>query len=436
MSDGCLTWRIRGNVCDGQSIVRERVRKKVLLSAYSCEPGLSSEPGVGWSWALQIAKHHDVWVLTRLANKAAIERELEKVMVPGLHFVYYDLPRWARFWKKGTRGLYPYYILWQLCSLFVARAMHRKIKYDLTHYVTFGSIIMPTFIFFMPTPFLYGPVGGGGNAPLSFLGEFSFRGKVNEVVRHVIQALYRFNPFLWYAVAKADRILVRERNTLQMIPRPFRGKTRIFLETGVPEELRDLRLEARSSSASNVPPLQIIMVGRLLHWKINLLALKAVRLFKEKYRQPFNLFIVGDGAEKKHLTKFCSENGLSDVVHFMGKLSREAVFDMMRSSDIYLTTSFKEAGSWALYEAIMLKVPVICLRTGGPDVIISDEEAVKIDISTPEVAIQGILRGLEMLSDDRIMRENLAARARESLLRNHTWEVIGERIGALYDEIS
>ena len=38
--------------------------KKILLVAFSCQPGKGSEPGVGWNWALQAAKTQDVWVLT------------------------------------------------------------------------------------------------------------------------------------------------------------------------------------------------------------------------------------------------------------------------------------------------------------------------------------------------------------------------------------
>ena len=29
---------------------------KILMSAYACEPGKGSEPGVGWRWALETAK--------------------------------------------------------------------------------------------------------------------------------------------------------------------------------------------------------------------------------------------------------------------------------------------------------------------------------------------------------------------------------------------
>ncbi len=104
---------------------------KVLLSAYACEPGRGSEPEVGWRWAVELAGlGYQVWVLTRANNRAAIERGLaSRAPIPSLHFVYYDLPGWARWWKKGGRGVRLYYVLWN-GALIVLRdgSMRRKVS--------------------------------------------------------------------------------------------------------------------------------------------------------------------------------------------------------------------------------------------------------------------------------------------------------------------
>ena len=51
---------------------------KILISAYACEPDKGSEPGVGWNWAKQISRFHEVWVITRKNNRPSIEKELEE----------------------------------------------------------------------------------------------------------------------------------------------------------------------------------------------------------------------------------------------------------------------------------------------------------------------------------------------------------------------
>ena len=86
---------------------------KVLVSAYACEPHRGSEGGVGWNLVKQIARFAEVWVITRANNRAVIEDELRRNPVSNLHFKYYDVPKWMSFWKKKTRGLYLYYLLWQ-----------------------------------------------------------------------------------------------------------------------------------------------------------------------------------------------------------------------------------------------------------------------------------------------------------------------------------
>src|ERR1700722_2302409 len=111
---------------------------KVLASAYACEPGQGSEEGIGWGHVTQIARLHDVWVITRSNNRAAIDKELARRPMPTVHWIYFDLPHWARFWKKGVRLVRTYYYLWQLGAYLVALKAHRKEKFDLAHHVTFG----------------------------------------------------------------------------------------------------------------------------------------------------------------------------------------------------------------------------------------------------------------------------------------------------------
>ena len=99
---------------------RKHSRLRILVSAYACEPGKGSEPAVGWNWVCQMARFHDVWVLTRRNNRPPIQAELDGRLAPSLHFVYFDLPYWARFWKRSTFGLRLYYCLWQIGVLRVA----------------------------------------------------------------------------------------------------------------------------------------------------------------------------------------------------------------------------------------------------------------------------------------------------------------------------
>ncbi len=77
---------------------------RILLSAYACEPGRGSEPGVGWGWATELAElGHEVWVLTRADNRVTIARN-SPVDPLNPKFIYYDLPSWL---EGGESGLQP-----------------------------------------------------------------------------------------------------------------------------------------------------------------------------------------------------------------------------------------------------------------------------------------------------------------------------------------
>ena len=47
--------------------------RKILVSAYGCEPFRGSEAGVGWNWILQMARHNEMYVIARKNDKNKIE---------------------------------------------------------------------------------------------------------------------------------------------------------------------------------------------------------------------------------------------------------------------------------------------------------------------------------------------------------------------------
>ena len=99
-------------------------KHKVLLSAYACEPNRGSEPGVGWNWAIEIAKRgHDVVVLTRKNNREVIESNENTPF--NLNFIYYDLPS-SLMWLKKVFGVQLYYFLWQIGACFFVKKQNTQ----------------------------------------------------------------------------------------------------------------------------------------------------------------------------------------------------------------------------------------------------------------------------------------------------------------------
>jgi len=404
----------------------------VLVSAYSCEPGFSSEREIGWKWANLLSKFNDVYVLTRLSNKETIEKYIKNNRVDtNIKFIYHDLPDWARRWKKAERGLYLYYTIWQYGAYRKARLLNMTEKFDIVHYITFGSLLLPNFMFLLPTKFIFGPVGGGENTPLNFIGEFSNKGKIAEIVRHIVQYFQRINPFFLLQCHRTDKILVRTNETYKMIPTAFKHKTELMLETGIPEEL----VGYKRKIIHDTHCIRIITIGRFIHSKINILTLKVILNFKRKYKIPFKFYIVGDGYERESLETFCKINDLDSDVVFTGWISREKVFEYLSQSDIYYSTTFKEAGTWAFFEAVAMGIPVACLKISGPNMIIADGCGIKVEPNNPNDVIDNLSKGLYELSINPQLRTTLAGKAKIHLMQKLTWQKMMDRIDGIYKEI-
>ncbi len=407
-------------------------RKRILLVAYACRPGESSEREVGWRWANLIQTRHDITVLTRETHKPYIldwiARQPDSTDFP--EFIFYDLPTWIRRFKKRERGLYLYYALWSFRASLKARKLNRHRPFDIVHFLTFGTLIWPQFTFLVGSKYVLGPVGGGERIPLSLRRAFNASGQIKIVTRRLVQLSLLANPIFWANLIHADRILVRTRETLEMIPAIFRSKTELLLETAKPEALGNWE-----KPASQEKELTIVSVGRLIASKFNPLFLEALREFKDIWGMPFRVIVIGDGPERTHLERRRKALGLDEVI-FAGAKDREEVFAVLRESDIYFSTTMKEGGSWAFFEAIEYRLPVVCLKVNGPDMIVGDGCGIKVPPDRYDQTRAALAQGLLVLASDPVLRRHYADEALAYLESAYTWNRVLDRIDAVYLELT
>ena len=401
---------------------------KVLMSAYACEPGKGSEPGVGWHWAKQAARFHEVWVLTRANNRPVIEAELARHPDPNLHFIYIDLPRWLAFWKRGPRGLYLYYYLWQVAAYKQAKEAHRMIGFDLAHHVTFGNNWLPTFLPLLPVPFVWGPIGGAEIVPKPFRKDFTLKWRAYEGLRDFLQdRVLRFDPVTRLARSKARVILVRTRITSEKL-KTNKNRIETLIETGADPNHLSL---APHTTASKKINFTVVMAGRILHLKGFHLGIRAFHLLAQKMSQA-TLEIIGAGPEQERLARLCQELGLEGEVNFTGWLPQEEAFRRMSLADVFLYPSLKDAGAWVLFEVLQLGLPVICLDYAGPGEVINDTCGIKVKAGNPDQVVHDLAAALEILATNPDLREKLRAGARQRLA-DLAWDKKGEVLRRIYE---
>jgi glycosyltransferase involved in cell wall biosynthesis/thymidylate kinase len=397
-------------------------RLRVLVSAYACDPGAGSEPGVGWNIAHGLASQHDVWIITRANNAPAIEAELARNPVRGLNFIYHDLPYWARFWKRGRRGAYIYYYLWQLTGYRVAAAAHAQVKFDVAHHVTFVTYWRPSFLAFLAVPFVWGPVGGRDDVPLRFWRGLGAEGIGYEILRGLGRFIAERDPLLRLtgrrcAVALATTPKTRMRLE-RLYKRPVGQLSQICFqsprENGEDELSCLLRLGPPEDGV-----FRFVSIG-------NLIPLRGLHLGLEAFARcgltDAEYWIVGHGKQRRRLERLAANLGIAGRVRFHGRVPRKEVFRLLGACQVLLHPALYESGGWACVESMAAGRPVICLDLAGPATHVTSDTGIKCRARSPEDTISQMASAMRRLAGDRALLAAMGRAARERVMQHYLVE--------------
>jgi len=390
---------------------------RVLLSAYACEHGKGSEPGVGWHWATELARlGHEVEVITRANNRASIEKAMADAPITGLYFHYYDLPSWMKWWKRGNRGIQLYYFLWQYGAYRLAKRLTHKMRFTLVHHLTFGGFRQPSFMGRLGLPFVIGPIGGGEVTPVLLRGTFPKRQAFIEKLREMSNKLDYVNPFTGAMFRQAMVIFCKTKDTLAILPPECRNKCQVRFEIGL--EPQHIRHGATIPDASA----DFLYVGRLIYMKGIHLALKAFsQLKRDLPSATFTLIGAGqDEAQLKHLT---ATLGLRDSVRWLGWIPHEEIWAQYRCYTAFVFPSLHDSSGNVVLEALSQALPVICLDTGGPGALLPPSCGIKVPVENRNEAklVGDLTAAMQSLADKPGLRAQMAISALE-FARTCTWK--------------
>jgi len=403
-------------------------RLKVLLSAYACEPDKGSEPGVGWNWVRQIAPFHEVWVITRANNREPIEKALGEHPLPNAHFIYFDFPRWTRFWKRGQRGVHLYYYLWQLGAYFVAREWHERVGFDIGHHVTFVNYWLPSFLALLPIPYIWGPVGGGESTPRAFRSAFSLRGRIYELARDLSRWLGEHDPLVRLTARRAALGLTTTEETAKRMRALGCPRVEVMSEAALAEEeIEQLgKLPLRTAL-----PFRVLSLGRLLHWKGFHLGLEPFAELQRAVPES-EYWLIGDGPERKRLERLADRLGLDGKVRFWGALARARALELLAECDVLIHPSLHDSGGWVCLEAMAAGRPVICLDLGGPAFQVTDETGIKVLPLSPEQAVRDLAAAMLKLATDPDLRARMGKAGRQRIQDDFSCDKKGDLINQMY----
>ena len=391
--------------------------KRLLVSAYACEPHRGSEPGVGWNWILELSKGNKCHVVTRSNNRQSIESWLNDQKRRDITFHYYDLPWFFRFVKKKYNLTHFYYILWQLCVLPKYLRLSHKFRFDYTLHLTFGSIWLPTTLPFVPIPFIVAPIGGGEGVPKSFIRDLPMKSRIPQVLRYSLRYLHMISPLFLFTSFRAKLIFVRTEQTKRFLLPFFHKKCYCLLETAMPEYILDFGKKwLNRTKESN--ELKIITTGRLIPFKNVMVLLESIN----QVSIPCTLTVIGSGSESKKIKSFIKKNNLQDQVTVIDKLEHKEVLKLLELSELFIFPSLREGGSWALMEAMAVGLPTICLNWTGMGVITTESTSIYLKGNSNSELIEELIEKIEYLYDNYDHLEYLGTNARKRISNSFTWK--------------
>lgn len=371
-------------------------RYKILLSAYACEPGRGSEGGVGWNLACELAKYHELWVITRENNQVPINQYIQKYPEQSrINFVYCDLPKWARWWKRGNRGIQLYYYLWQIAIFFKVRRLIKDVRFDYIHHITFGKYWVPSFLALLNVNFIWGPVGGGETMPSAFLPKDNLKALTFELVRMIARWLGEKDPFVRLTARKSKLAFATTKETAERLTKLGCRNVVVMPQVAFPKQFIE---KLSKMNVSNNGTVKFISVGRPLYWKGFHLGLKA---FAQARLEDAEYWLIANGEGKQTLLNLAINLKIFNKVKFLDRMpTLDTVYETIGKCDVLVHPALHEAFGTVVLEAMSIGKPVICLNIGGPGLQVNHDVGYPVEVNEMDTTIKHIALAMEQVASD------------------------------------
>lgn len=174
-----------------------------------------------------------------------------------------------------------------------------------------------------------------------------------------------------------------------------------------PIDTEDILLKASQPIDINIPSsFNIVSVGRLVPQKGYDRLIPIVGKLRREGKD-VQLFLIGEGVERKYLESIIKKEGLQEAVHLMG--FQKNPYALMSKMNLFVCSSRAEGYSLVIAEAMTLGLPVVSTDCAGPNELI-DHGKYGLLVDNSETGLyNGILRIIDRIE----LREGLKAKAIE-----------------------
>jgi glycosyltransferase involved in cell wall biosynthesis len=137
------------------------------------------------------------------------------------------------------------------------------------------------------------------------------------------------------------------------------------------------------------------------------------------------LEIYGDGEKREELEALVRRLGLRERVRFMGWMpDHEDLLAALRGYRGYVFPSLAEANGIVMQEAMMIGLPVIATRWGGPMHLADEETAIYVDPVSEAQMVAGLAGAMTRLAREPDHAEAISRAARKKAEALYSWDAV------------
>lgn len=426
----------------------------ILIDAYAVAPNWGSEQGMGWNWVSHLAKYCNLHVITEgewrkeieQSMSAAFTDNMDKAVNPTgltrqqaehMHFYYLPVSREIRemCWNQGTWQFYLYYERWERRAFEKAKeiiASCQKVsgqQIDVVHKLNMIGFREPGYLWKIDNlPFVWGPVGGYGGIPNTYMKGAGWANIVKENIKNAINYItFRYQLRVRKAIRRSDAIVGAYTDTYEAICQVYHPDAILINETGAFID------ETAVVHSSDGEEFRLLWVGKFDLRKQLGIAIQTMNLLKHK--KNIHLYVAGSGYPKdvELYTKMAKELGLVENVHFLGMVPNVQTREMMKQMDLLFFTSVHEATSTVVPESISAGLPVVCHNMRGFGDIVDDKIGRKVQPKNPANSIKEFARIIDHLESHRDIVRELSAGCIECQ-KQISWEANARKMVAVYEK--
>lgn len=412
---------------------------RIILLCYKLSPYRGSEHAVAWNFLRMMSPYHEFYVMYGHDGTSDLREMNEWISShPENKIHYYPIiipsSRYASFTKWVYRhekyiGFFLMYRLWHKEAYRTAKKIIAENDVDVIHYLNPIGFKEPGDCWkISDIPYVWGPVQGVHNWPLSLWNAISIKGKIEAIYRRIVHnAVLLCSIKVRRAVKRADYMWGCSQITIRQFKNVYGKDLEYMPENGI------MRMNtSQPIKKDSVSPLEIIWVGKFEERKCIHLLLMALGMLKgENWR----LTVCAGGEEEKKVEHLIKSLGIADQICLKGRLTRDEVQECFRQSHLHVITSLQEATTTVLFEAMSWGVPTLTLDHCGMGSVVCEKCGIKIPIKSYCQVISEITTAIQMLIDNPSKVEELSKGVLECS-KQYLWENRIRRFNEVYELVT